>query len=156
MNSDSIRNSQTLCAYPGCIKTVWQDPDGSYSQFCGKGHRDAMAVNNSETQVCRVNISRLSHEYHSEDTAFLTALQKSTSIHPRQQRHVARLRSGAPTILVDVIVIHRKYTIFAERHALQLIEIKNNPHRGMFHWHPSPVLAEGKFAPWQVAQSLSS
>ncbi|KZT66592.1 hypothetical protein DAEQUDRAFT_730004 [Daedalea quercina L-15889] len=40
-----IQGSQnTTCCYPGCQKGVWQNPDGSYSAFCSKKHRDAMTV----------------------------------------------------------------------------------------------------------------
>ncbi|KAI0266411.1 hypothetical protein BC834DRAFT_874457 [Gloeopeniophorella convolvens] len=54
MCSDTQRVSTTLCQYPGCSKPVWQDPDGSFSSFCGNTHRFAMAVNpRAESQMCK-------------------------------------------------------------------------------------------------------
>ncbi|KAN0124651.1 hypothetical protein V8E53_015719 [Lactarius tabidus] len=49
MSPDTQRGPTTKCQYPGCTKTVWKDPDGSYSLFCGNAHRFAM-VNNSRSQ----------------------------------------------------------------------------------------------------------
>ncbi|PCH44628.1 ADP-ribosylation [Wolfiporia cocos MD-104 SS10] len=43
MCSDTSRGSDTLCEYPGCRRTVWKDPDGSYSSYCGTAHRNAVA-----------------------------------------------------------------------------------------------------------------
>ncbi|KAI0047871.1 hypothetical protein FA95DRAFT_1153694 [Auriscalpium vulgare] len=43
MCSDTMRNATTGCQYPGCDKAVWNDPDGSYSLFCGITHLRAMA-----------------------------------------------------------------------------------------------------------------
>ncbi|KAI9465774.1 hypothetical protein BJY52DRAFT_1143683 [Lactarius psammicola] len=54
MCSDTQRGPTTVCQYPGCTKTVWQDPDGSYSSFCGNAHRFAMANNpRSQLQMCK-------------------------------------------------------------------------------------------------------
>ncbi|EED84375.1 predicted protein [Postia placenta Mad-698-R] len=55
MCSDATRNSATVCSFPNCRRAVWQDPDGSYSSYCGRGHRDAMAqVNtNNQAQLCK-------------------------------------------------------------------------------------------------------
>ncbi|CAL1710597.1 unnamed protein product [Somion occarium] len=46
------RTANTVCALPGCQKTVWRDPDGSYSEFCSRSHRSA-AVLRSSSQVCK-------------------------------------------------------------------------------------------------------
>jgi len=44
----------TLCEYPDCTRTVWQDPDGTYSSFCGNIHRFAMASNlRSQLRRCQ-------------------------------------------------------------------------------------------------------
>ncbi|KAH9177723.1 hypothetical protein EDB89DRAFT_1934123 [Lactarius sanguifluus] len=54
MCSDTQRGPTTECEYPGCTKAVWQDPDGSYSSFCGNAHRFAMANNpRSQSQMCK-------------------------------------------------------------------------------------------------------
>ena len=42
MCSDASRAQNTTCQYPQCHRGVWQDPDGSYSAYCGASHRDAM------------------------------------------------------------------------------------------------------------------
>ncbi|EPS93927.1 hypothetical protein FOMPIDRAFT_1135248 [Fomitopsis schrenkii] len=42
MCSDMSRTRNTICEFPGCSRTVWQDPDGSFSSYCGMTHRDAM------------------------------------------------------------------------------------------------------------------
>lgn len=43
MYSDLFRTDDTVCAYPRCTKTVWKDPNGSFSLFCGRSHRDEMS-----------------------------------------------------------------------------------------------------------------
>jgi len=54
MCPDTQRGPTTECQYPGCTKTVWKDPDGSYSLFCGNAHRFAMANNpRSQSQMCK-------------------------------------------------------------------------------------------------------
>ncbi|KAI0715554.1 hypothetical protein C8Q72DRAFT_193777 [Fomitopsis betulina] len=42
MCSDASRTQNTECQYPSCQRGVWQDPDGSYSAYCGASHRDTM------------------------------------------------------------------------------------------------------------------
>jgi hypothetical protein len=42
MCPDTSRGPASRCLYPGCDRSVWQDPDGSFSSFCGRAHRDAM------------------------------------------------------------------------------------------------------------------
>ena len=55
MCSDTQRTASTQCQYPGCTKGVWQDPDGSYSSFCGNTHRLAMASGrSSQVRLCEV------------------------------------------------------------------------------------------------------
>ncbi|PCH44629.1 ADP-ribosylation [Wolfiporia cocos MD-104 SS10] len=44
MCPDSTRGPDTPCGYPGCDRPVWQDPDGSYSSYCGLAHRDAVVL----------------------------------------------------------------------------------------------------------------
>lgn len=46
MCPDTSRTENTICAFPNCQRSVWKDPDGSFSAYCGKGHRDAMAAQN--------------------------------------------------------------------------------------------------------------
>jgi len=54
MSPDTQRSASTHCQYPGCTKTVWQDPNGSYSSFCGNTHRLAMASNpRSQSRLCQ-------------------------------------------------------------------------------------------------------
>ncbi|KAI0300493.1 hypothetical protein B0F90DRAFT_1951105 [Multifurca ochricompacta] len=54
MCSDTQRGPTTECQYPGCTRAVWQDPDGSYSSFCGNTHRLAMANNpRSQSRMCK-------------------------------------------------------------------------------------------------------
>ncbi|GBE87736.1 hypothetical protein SCP_1104130 [Sparassis crispa] len=38
MSATLIRTADTQCSYPDCSKTVWQDPDGSYSAYCSRSH----------------------------------------------------------------------------------------------------------------------
>ncbi|KAH9830133.1 uncharacterized protein C8Q71DRAFT_379538 [Rhodofomes roseus] len=61
MCADTLRTQDTTCQYPGCQRSVWQDPDGSYSSYCGTTHRDAMKLLNSEesVQLCKVRIYRV-------------------------------------------------------------------------------------------------
>jgi hypothetical protein len=55
MCPDTQRSASTRCQYPGCTNTVWKDPDGSYSSFCGNTHRLAMASNpRSQSRLCKV------------------------------------------------------------------------------------------------------
>ncbi|KAK7689602.1 hypothetical protein QCA50_007394 [Cerrena zonata] len=42
MCRDRSRSKDTICAFPDCLRNVWKDPDGSFSAFCGKQHRNAM------------------------------------------------------------------------------------------------------------------
>lgn len=42
-----------VCQYPDCKRSAWQDASGSYAEFCGTRHRDAMAVLN-RPQLCKV------------------------------------------------------------------------------------------------------
>ena len=59
MCPDVSRNQNTLCIYPQCNKPVWKDPDGSFSQFCGRTHRDGMPKLPSQPSVvCKVVASR--------------------------------------------------------------------------------------------------
>lgn len=51
MCSDTTRTQDTVCAFPNCISKVWQDPDGSFSSFCGLTHRDAMATQINQTAL---------------------------------------------------------------------------------------------------------
>ena len=51
---DTTRNEQTLCAYPNCKRTVWQDADGVFSSYCGASHRDAMTEKLPEGHLCQV------------------------------------------------------------------------------------------------------
>ncbi|KZT01033.1 ADP-ribosylation [Laetiporus sulphureus 93-53] len=54
MCPDRSRNQNTPCKYPGCENTVWKDPDGSYSSYCGLTHRDAMAqITNKDIPNCK-------------------------------------------------------------------------------------------------------
>ncbi|KZT64779.1 hypothetical protein DAEQUDRAFT_759736 [Daedalea quercina L-15889] len=53
MCADRTRRQDTLCHYPGCRRNVWQDPDGSYSSYCGTSHRDAMKDLNDIVKLCK-------------------------------------------------------------------------------------------------------
>lgn len=56
MCPDMSRSRDTICVFPGCQRTVWKDPDGSFSAFCGNGHRKAMASQTTaEVQLCKVH-----------------------------------------------------------------------------------------------------
>ncbi|KAI0087589.1 hypothetical protein BDY19DRAFT_237781 [Irpex rosettiformis] len=52
MCSDTSRTQDTICAFPNCNNRVWQDPDGSYSSYCGTTHRDA-AVLSDPAAMCK-------------------------------------------------------------------------------------------------------
>lgn len=61
---DTTRSERTLCAYPNCRRTVWQDANGVFSSYCGASHRDAMAnklSSGSLCQVCKIFSSFISH-----------------------------------------------------------------------------------------------
>ncbi|KAI0688516.1 hypothetical protein BC835DRAFT_308186 [Cytidiella melzeri] len=53
MCPDTKRTQATVCAFPNCTNTVWQDPDGSFSSYCGTTHKDAIALLTSPASVCK-------------------------------------------------------------------------------------------------------
>ena len=70
-----------ICCYPGCQKSVWQNPDGSHSFFCSKRHRDAMqqrpqnGVNANGAKLCKVR----DFSSYSESSA-LTSLRANRTV----------------------------------------------------------------------------
>ncbi|KIP09432.1 hypothetical protein PHLGIDRAFT_323242 [Phlebiopsis gigantea 11061_1 CR5-6] len=50
---DTFRTSETECALQGCSRKVWQDPDGSYSSFCGRTHMDSATKMLQAESVCK-------------------------------------------------------------------------------------------------------
>ncbi|KAH9932383.1 uncharacterized protein B0H18DRAFT_55450 [Fomitopsis serialis] len=46
MCAQRLHAQSATCRYPGCHKGTWQNPDGSYSPFCSKKHRDVMQQSN--------------------------------------------------------------------------------------------------------------
>ncbi|KAI0794920.1 hypothetical protein C8Q75DRAFT_748043 [Abortiporus biennis] len=53
MCPDTSRTEMTTCSYTGCSRRVWQDPDGSFSLYCSKNHRDAAVMSLPSAQVCQ-------------------------------------------------------------------------------------------------------
>ncbi|EKM52581.1 uncharacterized protein PHACADRAFT_211824 [Phanerochaete carnosa HHB-10118-sp] len=53
MCPDGTRTGVTICAYPGCTKAVWRDPDGSFSQYCSVSHRDSAVSKINQNSICK-------------------------------------------------------------------------------------------------------
>ncbi|KAI0081354.1 ADP-ribosylation [Panus rudis PR-1116 ss-1] len=44
MRSDTHREGISRCNLPECPKPVWRDPDGTYSAYCSRSHRNAITL----------------------------------------------------------------------------------------------------------------
>ncbi|KAI0799816.1 hypothetical protein BC629DRAFT_199737 [Irpex lacteus] len=58
MCPDKTRTQDTICAFSNCTSKVWQDPDGSFSSYCGITHRDAAIALADPVMMCKVRIFR--------------------------------------------------------------------------------------------------
>lgn len=90
MCPDTQRAATTQCQYPGCTKSVWKDPDGSYSSFCGNTHRLAMANNpRSQSRMCKVGWHfRHSGNLVSYTDAIVKELQYEACVHRERTGYV--------------------------------------------------------------------